>query len=231
MQLFLFFRRKHTKMSSPWERGLQAWERLAAWQPCPQHYSWYKKTLSFCCPEDSFIHLPLNLENRSLFFSFPYRTSGSREEVNSLALRTTAGTRREFHLLAKDRGDRPVLPCTRLQLFPQQHWSTYLGPLHPCCRRCGLPVPLQIRYLPALGPRPGPVPPSWRRQVSSSPRPLGIASSSCSWWRPCNSHLNPTCVRGDRIRNRCGKGQGSSEHWKPSSAPPRWTPRSFRCLY
>lgn len=29
----------------------------------------------------------------------------------------------------------------------EQHWSKYLGPLHPCCKRCGLPVPLQVTPL------------------------------------------------------------------------------------
>lgn len=204
-------------MSSPWERSLQAWERLAAWQPCPQHYSWYK-SLCFCCPQDSFIHFPLSLENRSLFFfSFLYRSSGSREELNSLALRTTASTRRELHLLVKDGGDRPILLRTRLQLSSGSIDPNTLDHFIPSA---GGAVPLQMRYLPTLGPPPGPVPPAWRWQLPEQLSPaLGKspAISSCSWWRPCNSHLNPTCVHGIQIRNGGREGKGSSRHWKPSS--------------
>lgn len=81
----------------PGKEAARSEEPLAAWQPCPQHYSWYK-SLCFCCLEDSFIYFPLHLENRSLLFSYLYQTSGSRDNVSSPVLHSTASIQRELHL-------------------------------------------------------------------------------------------------------------------------------------
>lgn len=221
----------------PGKEAARSEEPLAAWQPCPQHYSWYK-SLCFCCPKDSLIYFPLNVENRSLFFSYLYQTSGSRDNVNIPVLHRKASTQREFHVLAKDRDDRPVLLRTRLHSFQRAASLQYFGPLHPCCKRCGLPAPLQIMYLHTLGLHPESVPPPWQRQPLGQVSPaLGNSPAQSSqqllpppwgmedfpahllhpWRQACNSHLRPTRVRGVRTRNGHGKGEGSSEQWNPSS--------------
>ena len=137
---------------------------LAAGQPCPQHYSWYK-SLCFCCPEDSFIYFPLNLENRSLFFSYSIKPQVA--ETMWIYLYFTGKQAHKGSFTFWQRTERTD-QFSSVQGFihsSKQHRSKHLGPLHPCCKRCGMPAPLQITYLGTPGLHPESIPPPWKRQL------------------------------------------------------------------
>lgn len=187
----------------PGKEAAKSAEPLAAWQPCP-HYSWYW-SLCFCCPEASFIYFPLNLENRSPFFSYLYQTSGSRDNVNLLVLRRKASTPREFHLLRKGRGYTPVLLHTRRHSFQraaliQIPWTTssLLQEVWPASAFADN-IPVYSIQCPYLLPERG-------SHLGSSPQSLGTAQHGAAKSSCCHPEgWSISQIISYTTEGRCGK--------------------------
>lgn len=236
----------------PGKEAARSEEPLAARQLCPQRYT-KDKSLCICYPEDSFIYFPLNLENRSLFFSYLYQTSGSRDNVNLPVPHRKASAQKEFHLSAKDRDNRAVLLCTRLHSF----WRAAASIQTPWTTSSLLqevwPASTFADIIPMYSGAPSRVHTSALRESASSPHLLGTAqhraaNSSCwlhegqrisqlisctsednQWRQACNSHLRPMYMRftpGTDME----RGRGALDTGIHLLTVPRWTSCRLRYI-